>query len=78
MILEGGKVMRIVGALRPRRRTISCMPDPRRPHALDLSEVTRIDAEGVSSAILPWPSYGVRVDKRSECVRLAWQTPEFP
>ena len=25
-------------------------------YALDLSEVTRIDAEGVSSAILPWPS----------------------
>ena len=38
----------------------------------------RIDAEGVSLCDLAVAQYGVRVDKRSECVRLAWERLNSP
>lgn len=72
--LEGGKVMRIVGALTSATKNDFMHALTRVGlYALDLSEVTRIDAEGVSLCDLAVAQYGVRVDKRSECVRLAWQ-----
>jgi len=73
---NGGKLMRIVGGLTAATKG-DFMHGLTRVgiSELDLSEVTRIDAEGVSLCDFAVARYGVRVDRRSECVRLAWPRP---
>lgn len=71
---EGGKVMRIAGGLTAAVKT-DFMHGLSRVGVteIDLSEVTRIDNEGVALCAHAVARYGVRADRRSPCVQAAWQ-----
>jgi len=66
---EDGKLMRIVGGLTVTAKNEFMHGLSRAGIAeLDLSEVTRIDAEGVALCSLAVSRYGVRIGQRSLCV----------
>jgi hypothetical protein len=69
---EDGKQMRIVGGLTVTAKNEFMHGLSRAGIAeLDLSEVTRIDAEGVALCSLAVSRYGVRIGQRSLCVEEA-------
>lgn len=71
---DGGKVMRIAGGLTAAVKTDFMHGLSRVGIAeIDLSEVTRIDNEGVAMCAHAVARYGVRAERRSPCVLAAWQ-----
>lgn len=72
--LPGGKVMRVVGGLTASTRNDFLHGVERVGVVeIDLSEVTRIDHEGVSMCALAVSRHGVRAERRSACVQAAWR-----
>ncbi|MCP5268377.1 MAG: PilZ domain-containing protein [Zoogloeaceae bacterium] len=71
---HGGKLMRIAGGLTAANRN-DFMHGVARVGVteIDLSEVTRIDSEGVAMCALAVSRYGTKVERRSSCVAAAWQ-----
>lgn len=74
--LDGGKVMRIAGGLTSATKGDFLHGLTRVGITeLDLSEVTRIDDEGVALCAHAVARYGVRAERRSSCVQAAWRHP---
>lgn len=70
-----GKLLRVAGGLTAAARTEFMHGVANVGVAeIDLSEVTRIDQDGLSMCALAVARYGVRAERRSPCVERAWQT----